>query len=193
MVRASCRSMLNRPSLSRYARSAGVTLLELMTVMVVIGILVTMLVPVVSSMTARMERSKCTANLRTVYLGAESYLQDQKRWPQINPALAASATSEQYARLWIAALAPYKVPKESWRCPTVQKAMEEGREPNEKLKERIDYFPTPFDDKEITPHRWATQPWFIERGAVHGDGNLMIFPDGSIRSLDEISIKVRTK
>lgn len=185
--------MMNRLMLSRYARSAGVTLLELMTVIVVIGILVAMLMPVVSGMASRMERAKCTANLLAVYVGTESYLQDQKHWPQINAGLAASSTSEEYARLWIAALQPYKVSKESWHCPAVEKAMEAARKPNEKPQDRIDYFPTPFDDKEITPHRWSTQPWFIERGAVHGEGNLMIFPDGSIHSLDEISIQVQAK
>ncbi len=164
-----------------------------MTVIVVIGILVTMLLPVVANMTSRMERAKCTMNLRAVYVGAESYLQDQKHWPQINASLAGSATSDEYARRWIAALQPYKVSKESWHCPTVEKTMAAAREPNEKPKDRIDYFPTPFDNKEMTPHRWSTQPWFIERGAVHGEGNLMIFPDGSVHSLDEISTKVRAK
>ena len=62
-----------------------------------------------------------------------------------------------------------------------------------KPKERIDYYPTPFDNKEITPHRWAEQPWFIERGAVHGAGNLMIFPDGSVKTLDEFMAKVKKK
>lgn len=174
--------------LPRHARSAGVTLLELLTVLVVIAILATMLLPVVSNMASRMERAKCTMNLRAVYLGAEFYLQDRKQWPQIDPSLSGKADSDEYARLWIAALMPYKVSRESWHCPAVEKVAMAAADPDKTPEERIDYFPTPFDAKEITPHRWSGQPWFIERGAVHGEGNLMIFPDGSIKTLDEIML-----
>jgi len=171
----------------RQARTAGLTLLELVTVIVVIAILVTMLLPVVSSMTARMDRAKCTMNLKSLYVGTESYLQDQKRWPQIDPNLAGETDSDEYARQWMAALNPYKISKETWHCPTTQKQLSaaESTPNSESPKERIDYLPTPFDDKEMTPHRWSGQPWFIERGSLHADGNLMIFPDGSVKTLYE--------
>ncbi|MCE9611317.1 MAG: type II secretion system GspH family protein [Chthoniobacter sp.] len=171
----------------RQARNAGLTLLELVTVIVIIAILATMLLPVVSSMAARMDRAKCTMNLKALYVGAESYLQDQKRWPQIDPQLVGETDSDEYARQWMAALSPYKISKESWHCPTVQKKLSAGAgtSSSESSEERIDYLPTPFDDKEITPHRWSGQPWFIERGSVHADGNLMIFPDGSVKTLYE--------
>ena len=177
--------------LPRHARSAGVTLLELLTVMVIIAILAAMLLPAVAGMASRMERAKCTMNLKAVYLGAEFYLQDRKQWPQIDPRLAGDHDSDEYARQWMDALVPYKVSKESWHCPTVQKLMVRGETGEKKPKERIDYFPTTFDNKEITPHRWAEQPWFIERGAMHGEGNLMIFPDGSVKTLDEYMTKVK--
>lgn len=178
-------------TLPRYARSAGVTLLELLTVMVVIAILAAMLLPAISNMASRVDRAKCTMNLKAVYIGTEFYLQDRKQWPQIDPKLAGSESAE-YARLWITALQPYKVSKESWHCPSVQKTiLENSHDPAKPSDERIDYFPTPFDNKEITPHRWAEQPWFIERGAVHGEGNLMIFPDGSIKTLDEVMARVK--
>jgi hypothetical protein len=51
---------------------------------------------------------------------------------------------------------------------------------------RIDYIPMPFDDKPETPHRWPTAPWFAETGDVHGNGNLIIFTDGSISDLKTI-------
>jgi Tfp pilus assembly protein PilE len=163
-----------------------VTLLELLTVIVVIAILACMLLPAISSMASRMDRAKCTMNLKAVYVGTEFYLQDRKQWPQIDPTLAGS-DAEEYARQWIAALQPYKVSEESWHCPTVQKLLlGDVPDAGKQRKDRIDYFPTTFDDKEVTPHRWTEQPWFIERGAVHGEGNLMIFPDGSIKTLDEI-------
>ena len=185
--------MVNRLS-SRHARSAaGVTLLELLTVIVVIAILAAMLLPAISSMASRMDRAKCTMNLRGLYVATEFYLQDHKKWPQIDPKLSGDKDSDEYARQWMAALEPYKVSKELWHCPTVQKALLGGQTVNKDKKpiERIDYFPTPFDAKEVTPHRWAEQPWFIERGAMHGDGNLLIFPDGSVKTLGEFLAKVK--
>ena len=176
----------------RHARSAGVTLLELLTVMVVIAILAAMLLPAISNMASRMDRAKCTMNLRGLHVAAEFYLQDHKQWPQIDPSLASDHESDEYAKLWMAALVPYKLSKESWHCPTVQKILQGDQPTDPKTpKERIDYYPTPFDSKEITPHLWAEQPWFIERGAVHGAGNLMIFPDGSVKTLDEFLAKVK--
>ena len=55
--------------------------------------------------------------------------------------------------------------------------------------ERIDYVPTPFDDKPTTPHEWPRQPWFIETGDVHGNGNLIIFTDGSIAETKNVLSK----
>ncbi len=167
------------------------TLLELLTVIVVIAILAAMLLPAFANMASRMDRAKCTMNLRSLYIGTEFYLQDRKQWPQIDPKLSGNKDSDEYARQWMTALGPYKISKESWHCPTVQKIMLGDQVGDKTPKERIDYFPTPFDDKEITPHRWAEQPWFIERGAMHGDGNLMIFPDGSIKTLGEYVAKVK--
>lgn len=186
------KALMSRQTL-RNARSAGVTLLELLTVIVVIAILVTMLVPVLSNMIARMERSRCTANLRTLFVATELYVQDHRQWPQISTQSLGTTGSDQYARDWIAVLTPYKVSEESWHCPTVQKAMTQAAQPKQPSLKRIDYYPTPFDDKEITPHRWSTQPWFIERGAVHGRGNLIIFTDGSIKSLDDMLTQIKKK
>ena len=155
---------------------------------VVIAILAAMLLPAISGIAARMERAKCTANLRGLYVAAECYLQDHHQWPQIDANLVAQADSDEYARQWMAALEPYKISKENWHCPTVQKilAAQPSTDSSGTPKERIDYMATPFDDKEVTPHLWVTQPWFVERGAVHGDsGNLMIFSDGSVKALFE--------
>jgi hypothetical protein len=48
---------------------------------------------------------------------------------------------------------------------------------------RVDYVAMPFDDKPTTPHQWPRQPWFVETVDVHGNGNLIIFTDGSISDL----------
>jgi hypothetical protein len=51
----------------------------------------------------------------------------------------------------------------------------------------LDYMPMPFDDKPTTPHQWSRQPWFVEIGDVHGNGNLIIFTDGSISDLKTVA------
>lgn len=160
-----------------------------MTVIMVIAILATMLMPATTAIIEKMARAKCSMNLKTLYVATESYLQDQRHWPQI--VVRENDKSETYAKEWMATLHPYGVSKESWHCPTVQKTIDAdiAAKERDKEKERIDYFATPFDDRQMSPHAWAGQPWFIERGAVHGVGNLLIFPDGSIKSLDEIIAK----
>jgi hypothetical protein len=46
--------------------------------------------------------------------------------------------------------------------------------------------PTEFDDNAFTPYSWSTQPWLIEVGDFHGDGNYIMYPDGSITTLNRI-------
>jgi hypothetical protein len=48
---------------------------------------------------------------------------------------------------------------------------------------RIDYISTNFDDQPNTPYRWRAQPWFAEKGAVHGEGPLLIGSDGNVHEL----------
>ncbi len=38
----------------------------------------------------------------------------------------------------------------------------------------------------MTPHKWPRQPWFIETGDVHGNGNLIIYTDGSIGETNDL-------
>ncbi len=51
---------------------------------------------------------------------------------------------------------------------------------------RVDYIATPFDDKPVSPHQWPRQPWFAETADVHGNGNLIVFTDGSISDLKTV-------
>jgi hypothetical protein len=45
-----------------------------------------------------------------------------------------------------------------------------------------------FDDKPMTPFQWPRQPWFAEIGNVHGNGNLIVFADGSISDLKTVAV-----
>lgn len=154
------------------------TLLELLIVIGVIAILIGLTLPVVSGIQERARRVQCTANLKTLAVGANLYLQQNGSWPQINP-----DDETENAKLWIAALEPFSVPRKSWICPSNQQLLQ-NPDYTQPGNERIDYIATNFDDKPTSPHQWPRQPWFVETGDVHGNGNLIIFADGSISDLN---------
>ncbi|MFN2623251.1 MAG: type II secretion system protein [Chthoniobacterales bacterium] len=169
---------------SQLSRRRGYTLLELAIVVAIVAILAILAVPLISSLRARAQRVQCTTNLRNLYLSAELFLQQNGSWPQISRS-ASGGDSEQYAKAWIDALTPFGPSAKTWICPTMQGLLEN---PDYLAPEnmRIDYIPMPFDDKPNTPHQWPRQPWFIETGNVHGNGNLLIFTDGSISDLNTV-------
>lgn len=106
-------------------------------------------------------------------------------WPQIAQT-SGDAEPEEFAEEWIGALAPFEITRKTWICPTIQNLLENPDYSNAATA-RIDYIATPFDEKPGTPHRWPRQPWFVERGDVHGHGNLIIFTDGSISDLRSVT------
>lgn len=162
----------------------GFTLLELMTVMVVIAILITMLLPAAERLKGRAERMNCASNLGALYIAASAYIQDHGHWPQV-PSSLIRGSPRLYANTWIEKFAPYKISRVNWICPTIQRV---SGEPDYRVSKnhRIDYLATPFDDHYSTPYRWATQPWFVERGNVHGRGNQLIYSSGKVESLLDV-------
>jgi prepilin-type N-terminal cleavage/methylation domain-containing protein len=170
---------------NRVNRFAAFSLLELLIVIVVIGILATLLIPVISTMTARAQRVQCTANLRSLYVAANLYVQQNGSWPQIAMSDSDSADQE-YANTWIAALQPFGPTQKTWICPTIQ-ALLGNPDLSKPENVRTDYIAMPFDDKPTTPHQWPKQPWFVESGDVHGNGQLIVFTDGSISDLKTVA------
>ncbi len=162
---------------------SGFTLLELLTVMVVIGILACLLIPGFSAFRSRAQRMACSTNLQSLYGAANLYTQEHGRWPQVQ---TKDIHGPAYIQGWIAALQPYGLTQINWVCPSVQNMMM-SPDLSKPGNARLDYFATPFDDSERGAYRWPTQPWFVERGDVHGDGNLVIFTNGQITSLQELA------
>jgi len=159
-------------------RGRAFTLLEVAITLVVIGILATMLLPVYSQMRTRAQKVQCTANLHSLYVAADLYLQRNGSWPQI--VRGSSDTSDaDFANAWIEALSPFGPTRQTWICPAIQEILA-NPDYNNSANARLDYFPMSFDDKPTTPHQWSRQPWFIETANVHGNGNLIIFTDGSV-------------
>jgi len=55
--------------------------------LVIIFILVTLSVPAFEQVRVRVEKVNCMGNLRQLYTGANSYVQDKGQWPQVNPSV----------------------------------------------------------------------------------------------------------
>src|SRR3954464_2082190 len=111
------------PRVKREAR--GITLLEVLTAIVIIGILVVLLLPLLATIQSRAQRAQCMSNLRSLYVAGESFLQQNNVWPQIPVATDDSdAADQEHAKAWIAALKPFGPTEKSWICPTMQKLMQ---------------------------------------------------------------------
>lgn len=154
----------------------------MLTAMVVILILATMLISSFAHLQSRAEKASCINNLKNLYVAANGHIQDQRSWPQVK----APAKSAEYAIGWRRALEPYGIGNVNWVCPTIQRSMD-SPDLAEPGNERVDYMATAFDANPMSPHKWPKHPWFIERGDVHGDGNLVLFANGNIKTLSDIS------
>jgi type II secretory pathway pseudopilin PulG len=158
----------------------GFSLLELLTVIMIIFILATLLMGTFGSLRQRAETSNCTANLQNLYAAAASYINDHNGWPQIDPRIG----SKQYAKAWIDAFNPYGIGRTNWVCPTQQRALSDPDLSQDKNL-RVDYNATMFDNKPHTPYLWPHQPWFVEHAAEHPGGPLLIFANGQVVSLQD--------
>jgi prepilin-type N-terminal cleavage/methylation domain-containing protein len=161
------------------------TLLEILIVIGVIAILAALMVPAISAVRARAQRVQCTSNLRNLHIAANLYVQQNGSWPQIQMPGDSESAQEDYTRAWIAALAPFGLNQKSWICPTIQNLLQ-NPDYFQPENARTDYYAMPFDDKPTTPYEWPRQPWFIETADVHGNGNLIIFTDGSVSDLKTV-------
>ena len=165
-------------------KDRGFTILEIATVIVIILIIATLLIPAYSQVRARMDKASCMNNLRQLYVAGGAYLQDHGQWPQVDPALFGKPNNAYYEP-WITAFLPYGVGRINWICPTTERNLG-GPNYMQQANYRADYMAMPFDTKRITPNLWPTSPWFVEKGNVHGNGNLYIQANGSITELTQM-------
>jgi type II secretory pathway pseudopilin PulG len=159
--------------------------LELLSVVVIITILAILLLPVISTVRSRAQRVSCTANLHSLYVAANLYVIQNASWPQITMSADSDTAQQIFAQAWINVLRPFGPTSKTWICSTMQDLMQ-NPDYTKPENARIDYTPMPFDDKPTTSHRWPRQPWFVENGDMHGNGNLVVFTDGSISDLKTI-------
>ena len=122
------------------------------------------------------------ANMRSIHLGLSTYLNDnQDVWPQGPPPTADAAWSE----FWIRTLQPQGIEAKTWQCPTIAGLIRtKGDSPFDAAS--IHYMPTMFVPTRGIARRWPTQPWLVERMDAHGNGALLCFTDGSIKSFNKV-------
>lgn len=156
-------------------KSSGFSLIEILLVLVVVAVLATLALPAYGYLLQKARMAVCIANLRTLHLGLNSYLQDnQTIWPQMDEAFSAEAPERDIFLWWEKILEPYGVPRKSWVCPTVAS-----------ISERDDfsgsYSVTQFDEYPGTAYRWK-QPWVVEREGSHGlkSGPMLLMSDGTV-------------
>jgi|GEM_PF-403553 len=181
--------------MQRDGNTQGFTLLEVASVMVVIGILATLSVPMYSNIRGMVEGRQCEANLKGLGVGMNAYLADHAAWPQIAPdrreaqGEAVGTTKEAQenspAGKWIAALSGYGVTEQTWHCPSVNRQILTGAKPEASKHKRLDYVPTNFSAKD-NPRLWPEHPWFIERGSYHGSGPNLLLTDCTVTNVDKL-------
>lgn len=156
------------------------TLMELLTVIVIVGILAVLLYPTVGWYQKRARRVACSENLKGLYSATTAYLTSNEGvWPQIK---FNSKEGDTYADSWYQILRPFGMSRGAFICPSCQL---KGHNPdyNNPKFYRTDYIAMPFDDKPWTARKWSRQPWWTERQDVHGSGQLMVLADGSLIDL----------
>jgi hypothetical protein len=115
-------------------------------------------------------------NLRGLHIALAADLSDAGHWPQC----PYEPGAEGYDAWWVRELFKYKIVEANWSCPTLLRESHAEKQDVNNGQVKLHYIPTDFDDNAFTPRRWAAQPWLVEIADCHGEGNLMVFPDGAI-------------
>ncbi len=155
----------------------GVTLVEVLVAVVILAVVITMSTFYFAGLETRGEVVKCMSNLKSLHVALNAQFQDTQRWPQVPENL----DDDGYALFWRRTLAPYGADEGVWRCPTAKRTVE--RSPAEE-KIEIDYACAEFDDSDFAPFEESRQPWVVESGDFHGEGNLLITTGGSVHSFN---------
>ena len=154
----------------------GFTLVELIAVMALLAILLALTFPEIGRYLRKAGEVRCIGNMHSITGALHSYLPDHGMvWPQ-GPTPEAGVAWESF---WIGVLQPYGVGAKTWACPTISSDSDsEGS--------KVHYTPTLFPATPNIANRWATHPWLIERANAHGNGALICFPDGSVKSFNKV-------
>lgn len=161
----------------------GFSLVEILVAVGVLAILIAVLVRFSPGLLGRAAAVRCAQNMRSLHVSLAAYVQDVGHWPQEPVEFQENTTDDASEDWWLNELQEYGATPKVWMCPAIERQIS-NKHPDGRPK--IHYTPTPFDERPSTPYRWSTQPWLVEIGNMHGRGALICFPDGSIRTMEEV-------
>lgn len=165
----------------RNSGERGFTLLEIFVGIAILAILLALVVISAERIRNYVEGVKCAGNLRALHASFSTYVNDNGHWPQEPPELAA-ANDDAYEDWWIETMKPYGVTEKVWQCPSV---IRQVTSKSRNGRPKIHYTPSLFDIRPFTPYKFKTQPWLVENGNMHGDGALICYPNGEIKTMNE--------
>lgn len=155
-------------------------MVEVLASIVIVLILAALLIPSFQGIRDRAGEAACIANMRSIAVGLRGYMQDNENvWPQ-GPSVNEERPWEEF---WLKVLQPYQIGPDTWQCPTLTSALASVPKEN---RPRLHYVPTMFGPKANDANRFSTHPWLMERSSVHGQGPLICFPDGSVKSFNKV-------
>jgi hypothetical protein len=161
----------------------GVTITELVVVVGIIGVLMALIFPALSTIPARADEIVCMSHLHELWIKFAPCATDPDGWPQLPAGVKPGTPQEE--KFWVDYSSNnLEVSPSTWKCPAIAK--EVRRAPSGAQVPVIDYLPTLFDARPGTPNRWPSMPWFTEIGSVHGHGNLSVDAEGSVQPLRPI-------
>lgn len=160
----------------------GFTLIELLVVIMIVAALATLFFPMFGYLREKARDAACIGNLRILQLGAATYMLDHDAiWPQMPETLGTGESEEPMWKWWYEELKDYGVSKRHWICPSEVESQEQQFSITDQFYGT--YIPTGFEATPNIAFQWTTQPWFIERGQMHGKnhGPNVAMPDGTVR------------
>jgi type II secretory pathway pseudopilin PulG len=158
------------------------TILEVVFLLLIVTTLIVFAFPHYSRYVSKAQEIRCASNMRSIHTALVSYLADNRDvWPQGPPHEA----GHSWASFWIESLGPFGISKKTWQCPTITSSVAPGMDVE---GAGIHYVPTMFDDRPGTARKWSTQPWLIEIADAHGQGPLICFPDGQVKSFNKVLV-----
>lgn len=166
------------------SRTRALTVIELIAVIAILGIIAALIIPLSKSAARAATKAGCLTNMRSLHTSLSAYMEEVGHWPQLP--YENNFNDEQYENYWIRIMKPYTGTDKVWLCPALSRA---GLADSSGRILKMHYVPTEFDATPISPKRWPTQPWLIEQANVHGGGALILFPDGSIKAMNDLLIK----
>jgi type II secretory pathway pseudopilin PulG len=156
---------------------------ELLVVIMIVAALVTISFPAFGYLREKARDAACIGNLRILQLGAATYMLDHDAvWPQMPENISIEGSEEPMWKWWYEELRDYGVSKRHWICPS--DVASQGEELSITDQYYGSYIPTGFEATPNVAFLWTRQPWFMERGQMHGmnHGPNVAMPDGTVRA-----------